>query len=197
MWVKKLIENRNEMINKEINRVIYCYGEWQSEFDKMENVEFIKGVDSVFKDNDFFRSGESTLLILDDLANELSGNPKASKLFTQGIHHRNVSIVFITQNLYKQGKAMRDIQLNCQYLVLFKNCRDVNQIKVLSNQMGLAHLPETYRKVTSQPYQPLVVDMRPGTADYLRVRLPVLPGEYMRVYIGESNSLLCPKTPGN
>ena len=109
-------------------------------------------MDSVFKDNDFFRSGESTLLILDDLASELSGNPKASKLFTQGIHHRNVSIVFITQNLYKQGKAMRDIQLNCQYLVLFRNCRDVNQIEVLSNQMGLPHLPEAYRKVTSQPF---------------------------------------------
>ena len=64
---------------------------------------------------------------------------------------------------------MRDTQLNSQYLVLFKNCRDVNQIKVLSNQMGLPHLPESYRKVTSQAYQPLVVDMRPGTPDYLRV----------------------------
>ena len=92
---------------------------------------------------------------------------------------------------------MRDIQLNSQYLVLFKNCRDVNQIKVLSKQMGLPHLPEAYRKVTLQAYQPLVVDMRPGTSDYLRVRSHVLPGEYMRIYIGESNSLPCPKTPGN
>ena len=96
MWVKKLIENRNEMINKEINRAIYCYGEWQSEFDRMENVEFIKGMDSVFKDNDFLKPGENTLLILDDLANELSGNPRASKLFTQGIHHKNVLVVFVT-----------------------------------------------------------------------------------------------------
>ena len=197
MWAKKLIENRNEMTSKQINRLIYCYGEWQSEFYKVENVKFIKGMDSVFKENDFFKLGESTLLIFDDLANELSGNPKASKLFTQDIHHKNVSIVFITQNLYKQGKAMREIQLNSQCLVLFKNCRDVNQIKVLSKQMGLAHLPEACRKVTSQPYQPLVVDMRPGTADYLRVRSHVLPGEYMRIYIGESNSLPCLKTPGN
>ena len=142
MWVKKLIEHRSEMINKEINRVIYCYGERQSEFDEMESVEFVKGMDSVVKDNDYFKSGENTLLISGDLANELYGNPKASKLFTQKIHHRNVSIVFITQYLYKQGKAMRDIQLNSKYLVLFKNCRDVNQIKVLSNQMGLPHLPD-------------------------------------------------------
>ena len=99
--VKKLIENRSEMVNEEIRRVIYCYGEWQSEFDKMENVEFIKGMDRVFKDNEFFKSGESTLLIMDDLADELSGSPKASKLFTRGIHHKNVSFVFIMQNLYK------------------------------------------------------------------------------------------------
>ena len=103
--MKKLIENSNKMISKEINRVNYCYGEWQSEFDKMESVEFVKGIDSVFNDKNFFKSGENTLLILDDLANELSGNPRASKLFTQGIHHKNVSIVFITQNLYKQGKS--------------------------------------------------------------------------------------------
>ena len=59
----------------------------------MESVEFVKGLDSVFNDNDL-KSGENTLLILDDLASELSGNPKASKLFTQGIHRKNVSIVF-------------------------------------------------------------------------------------------------------
>ena len=164
------------MINKEIKRAVYCYGEWQGQFEKMKDVQFIKGATAVLDDDDFFKSGEHTLLILDDLGHELSSHKKASKLFVQGIHRKNVSVVFITQNLYKQGKAMRDVHLNNQYLILFQNCRDVNQIKVLSQQMGLPHLPAAYRKVTSQPYQPLILDLRPGSPGYLRVRSHVLPG---------------------
>ena len=42
-------------------------------------------------------------------------------LFTKGCHHRNVSILYLTQNVFPQGKACRDISLNTQYLVLFNN----------------------------------------------------------------------------
>ena len=180
------------MFDKIIERVVYCYGEWQPLFDDLKNVEFVKGVEPVLEDG-FFDSKVQNLLIIDDLAVSICDNKEATKLFTQGIHHRNLSVMLLLQNIYKQGKAMRDIMLNAQYLVLFKNVRDINQISVLARQTGLPHLVEAYRKVTSEPYQPLVVDMRPNTKDYLRIRSHVLPDQLTRVYLKKNTLPPCRK----
>jgi hypothetical protein len=63
-----------------------------------------------------------------------------------------MSIIFVTQNLFKQGKAMRDIALNCQVQVLFKNPRDVNQVKLLGRQLGIPLLHLAYTKAVKKPF---------------------------------------------
>ena len=182
-YIFKLIKNADRMISRPVDRVVYCYGAWQSAFQDLQNrVEFLKGLDQVLSDDEFFLPSQHTLLIVDDLASEIANNPKASKLFTQGIHHLNVSIILIMQNLYKQGKAMRDIHLNSQYMILFRNCRDVNQIKTLSCQMGLPHLPQAYQRATSEEYEPLIVDMQSSTPDYLRLKSHIMPDQIARIY---------------
>ena len=195
-FVFELIRHRAEMIDKPPQRIVYCFGEWQDAFSDLENevegLSFVKGIDEMVNNDGFFDASKSTLLVIDDLAAEIAGNPKASKLFTQGIHHRNVSVILILQNLYKQGPAMRDIHLNNQYLVMFKNIRDINQIKVLARQMGLDHLPMAYKKVTDEKYQPVVIDMKPDTPDYLRIRSHVLPGQMMRIYLPKTGIKLPP-----
>jgi len=40
-------------------------------------------------------------------------------LFTKGRHHRNISVILITKNLFHQGRFSRDISLNAKYLVVF------------------------------------------------------------------------------
>ena len=56
-------------------------------------------------------------------------------LFTRGSHHRNLSVIYIVQNLFHQGKGSRSISLNSHYLVFFKNPRDKLQILTLAKQM--------------------------------------------------------------
>ena len=56
-------------------------------------------------------------------------------LFTQGTHHRCVSVILITQNLYPGGKHARTIALNTWYMVLMKNLRDVSQVGILGRQL--------------------------------------------------------------
>ena len=58
------------------------------------------------------------LLILDDLMRESSSNVILD-LFTKGSHHKNISVIFITQNVFHKGKAQRDISLNTKYLMLY------------------------------------------------------------------------------
>ena len=187
-YVFNLVRNKEKMLDNAPDRIVYCYGEFQEGFTDLQtqvpSLELIHGLGPVLDDDHFF--SVPTLLILDDLAQEIADDKRASKLFTQGIHHKKVSVLFITQNLYKQGPAMRDLQLNASYLVLFKNIRDVNQIALLSRQMGLPHLSLAYRKVTSEKYTPIVIDMKPDTPDYLRIRSHVDSNvEPVRVYVAK------------
>ena len=199
VFVKNLIKNRDKLIDQKIPRVVYCYGEWQDGFEELrDSVEFHRGLDKVFGSDTFFNSSIPTLLILDDLGQELANHPRASKLFTQGIHHRNVSAVLLMQNMYTQGRSMRNIQLNCQYMVLFRNARDINQIGTLARQTGLTHLPQAYEHVTSTPYTPIIIDLRPNTPDYLRLRA-IIPSQdqFVHIYLKASTKPPCQITSGN
>ena len=190
-FVFDLIKNKDLMIDKPPTRIVYCYGAWQKKFASVQEecgVEFIKGLAEVLDNDEFFNPAVPTLLIIDDLAQTVADDTRCSKLFTQGIHHLNVSVILIMQNLYKQGKSMRDVHLNAQYLLLFKNCRDVNQVKVLERQIGLPQLSEAYAKVTQIPYTPLLIDMKPDTPDYLRVRSNIQVGQTMHLYVARNRT---------
>ena len=56
-----------------------------------------------------------------------------ASLFTIKSHHKNISVMYIVQNLFHRGKYHRTISRNAHYMVLFKNLTDVSQI------MALAH----------------------------------------------------------
>ena len=60
---------------------------------------------------------------------------RIADLFTKGSHHRNISIVYLTQNVFPQGRACRDIALNTQYLVLFNNPIDRQQVATLARRI--------------------------------------------------------------
>ena len=66
---------------------------------------------------------------------ETKDSEDLSKLFTKGSHHRNATIIMIVQNLFAKGNAMRTVNLNSHYVVVFKNPRDSGQIRILAQQM--------------------------------------------------------------
>ena len=86
------------------------------------------------QDNFANEVNEPCLIILDDLLNDAYSG-EVCRLFTKGSHHRNVSIILITQNLFHQAKYCRDISLNAKYIVLIKNARDKNQFTNLARQV--------------------------------------------------------------
>ena len=66
------------------------------------------------------------LLIIDYLILEL--NEVAARLFANGSHHRNTSVLLWTQNIFYQNKHSRTVCLNVTYMVLFMNVRDASPI---------------------------------------------------------------------
>ena len=181
-WIKKMLTNPS-LFKDKIDRVVYCYGTWQTAFNDMREVEFREGLDIP---TDFNRD-QHTLIILDDLMSEIVQSKAAEKLFTQGSHHKNITVIFIVQNLYQQGKTAKTIMLNTHYLVLMRNARDINQIKVLGRQIGLDKtLEEAYKDCMTTPFGYLVVDLSPSGVEDLRLRTNIFPGEIPIVYLSKN-----------
>ena len=107
-------------------------------------------------------------------------------LFTKGSHHRNLTIIYIVQNLFDKSKSMRTASLNSQYLVLFKSPRDKTIVQHLGNQMypkNTKFLVDAFEDATQVPYGYLLLDLRQDTPEDMRVRSNILPGEQEAAYV--------------
>ena len=106
-----------------------------------------------------------------------SGNQLVENLFTNG-RHLNLSVVFVSQNLFYAGKKCRTISLNSTYTVVFKNPRDQSQIRHLACQMFPSEpkfLQAAYEEETKDPYRYLFLDFHPNLPEFARVRGNILP----------------------
>jgi hypothetical protein len=124
--------------------------------------------------------GKPCLIILDDLLNEVYSKDVCD-LFTKGSHHRNISVILITQNLFHQGRFCRDISLNAKYSVALKNVRDKSQFQYLARQVhpeDSDSLYKAYLDATERPHGYLILDFAQDTDDLLRYRTNVFPDEY-------------------
>lgn len=162
---------------------MYCYGIYQPLFEEMEtqlsNFTLHPGLPSTTEIEEF-AGEEHALIVLDDLMREVLDSKTAELLFTQGCHHRNLSVIFITQNIYGQGKSARTIALNCWYMVLFKNIRGTSQIQTLGRQLfpGKSRaLMEAFDDVTRAPFGYLMIDLTPRGQDQYRLRTRVFRDE--------------------
>ena len=107
-WVKKLLEQQSGMFVENVpEKVLYCYGVDQPAFDDMRktipNIEFQQGLPDEDKVEEVL--SRHTVIVLDDLMSDVLVNPRIEKLFTLGCHHKNLSVIYITQNLFAQGKS--------------------------------------------------------------------------------------------
>lgn len=187
VFVKKLLENRHELITPSPNRIVWCYGAFQPLHAELKvtipSIEFVEGLPERLVD--MFSSDRHNLLVLDDLMNEASNDDRLGKLFTTFAHHRNLSVILIQQNLFPKFKESRTASLNTQYMILFKNPRDASQIAQLAGQMypkKRRHLIEAYEDATMQPHGYLLIDLKQTTPSDLRLRTGILPHETEYVY---------------
>ncbi len=186
--VRSMLYNMNELFNPVPSKILYCYGEYQSEFEKMAqiipNISFIKG----FPDNvyDILEGYDNSLVVIDDLMSECAKDRRMSDLYTRGSHHRGISVLFLVQNIFPPGREARNISLNAHYIIVFRNPRDQLGISNLSRQIypqNVNYLMESFNDATSKPYGYLLLDMHPTTSENLRLRTNILPHDRQIAYI--------------
>ena len=183
--MRNMLHYLEELFYPVPTKTIYCYGEYQKEFDELPpNVELVEG----FPDNlnDMVRGHNHSLVALDDLVSQCSNNQRVADLFTCGLHHRGISVVYLTQNLFPPGKLSCTISLNSHYMIIFRNPRDSLGISRLAKKMfpgRTDYLMESFRDATSRPYWYLMIDCHQLTPENMLLRTNILPREKQIAYV--------------
>ena len=164
--------------------VMYCYSIYQSLFDEMKRVIpgiiFHEGLPDKEEMFELSKDGHA-LLILDDLMQEVSNSKDMLDLFCQYSHHMGISVMYLTQNIFQQGKFSRTIALNTHVPVLLKSMRNASQISCFARQLypnRRGMLEEIYEDCMQTPYGYLVLDMSPSSDDLCRLCTHIFPEEY-------------------
>jgi len=173
-----------ELFEPPIKRIWYCYSEWQPKFDEYYradvtgddegSVYFSKGLPA--ETDAIFDGSKPSLLVLDDLMSATNGF--VADIFTKLSHHRDLSVMYLCQNLFDRNPHHRTISLNSHYILLLKNPRDVQPVATLARQVyadDWRHAVEAYRHATRQPFGYVLFDLHPRTPDHLRLRTDILP----------------------
>ena len=177
------------MIHPIPERIIYAYGEWQDIFEEMkgeiENIEFVRGITEslVSREN---LGGQRTLLVIDDLADEISP-ALIGAIFVKLSHHRHISTCFMVNNLFYRGLPnYRLIAVNTQYYIVFRNSRDQSSITTLARQMFGSHykyMVQAYEDSVKRDFGYLFIDLKSGSKKELRLRTNILPHQDTICYV--------------
>ena len=172
-FTMKVLQNATK---PSIDKVYWFYGEWQDAYvNAPSNFTFVPGLPKKLDDYLDETSTGNKAVVFDDLMNQAAGSLMVGETFTQKRHHYNLSVVFITQNTYVQGKQMRKIHMNTMYNVFFSNPRDTQQFARIVSQVEYRsghckELVKAYREATSEPHGHLLIDFHPDTPEILRYR---------------------------
>lgn len=179
--LKRILSTPN-MFSLSIDRVILCYGVWQTAYEDMHGVEFHKGL---YLPN--LNKKQHTVLIYDDLMAGIMKSTPILELVTKDSHHQNCSVILIIQNLYQKGDSGKGIMLNQHYQFLLHNARDLQQIRTLGRQLDMETLfIKAYKDCMLKPYSYLLLDVSPHRKCKERtLTTNIFPDEYTICFLDD------------
>ena len=176
VWTKKLL--LSSLIQPSPEPIIWCYGQplYDNIRKRIPRTEFVNCIPDHLNDQLYINVGKRDLLVFDDLMTEAKCDQRIADLFTKGSHHRNISVVYLTQNLFPQGKVCRDNILNTQYMVLFNNPIERQQVATLARRIypsTSATFMKRFERATSYSYGHLVIDLKSDTPEKDRLHIEI------------------------
>ena len=179
-WVRSLLQQAS--LTPE--RIVWCYSQWQPAYTEMlvatPHIEFVKGIPTALEQDSYFDVNKRNLIMFNDQMIDVSKDKRIVNLFSRGSHYRNLSVIYIVQNLFHQRKGSLGISVNSHYLVLFRNPRDKLQILTLAKQMYPGQTDfclKKYEEAVKRPFGYLLIDLKTTTQDNCRLQTNFLPNE--------------------
>jgi hypothetical protein len=82
VWLQQLLVSKS--IQPPIQRIVWCYGQWQSAYEQMSrtlpNVEFVRGIPNDLERDSYFYTSVNNLIVLDDLMTVSKNDNRVSDL---------------------------------------------------------------------------------------------------------------------
>ncbi|MEL6277160.1 MAG: hypothetical protein AAFU03_18820, partial [Bacteroidota bacterium] len=180
-WVKKLLSQRRLKYDKAPNRVYWFYRVYQDMYDRMLDLgvvdEFHEGMPTMaWVQEHIGNLGlKNCTIVIDDLAMEATED--TARLFTVGLHHYDVNIIFLCQNLFTRNRYFREISVNSTYHLVFKNPRDNSSIMHFARQFRPGQsrtLAKIYFTATKKAHSYLFFDYHQRTEEENRIQSNIL-----------------------
>ena len=178
-WILKLIQKCQSKVSPPIDRIVYVNATVTDDLKEQLRqhspvpVRLTSDIESVVGD-----PRRNTLVIVDDLMDNDQVRKEVERMFIKRVHHDNLSVAYLVQNLYHGGKEHRTVSLNSNYLWLGTNRRAADQIRTLAQQIfptKTKFFLEAYHDaITRRPYGYLFVDLKVTTPEDYRVKTDVL-----------------------
>ena len=185
-FVCKLLQNPKYFKSK-FNKIYWHQGGGgesgltKLEFGKLKNIKVINGFDQDWST----RLQKGDVIIIDDLYQEANKESDFNNLFTKIARHTEVTVIFITQNLFHQGGNHRTRNINVHYLVVFKNPRDQTVVDFIARQAfpnNRNFLLESFQDATKNSHGYLFLDFTQQCPDDLRVSTDIFNPQGVTVY---------------
>lgn len=180
----KFLIHRNEMFENGIDKILYCYSIWQDLFTDLEQsidcITFYKGLPPTSLIDEHVNGGSKLLIVLDDMMHEISNNKEICLLFTQGAHHKRISVIYLSNNLFIQGKEARSIACNCHITILLNSPRNTLQYQIFAKQIFPGKTKEflaVFNDCIATKFGYLVVDLDPRSDRKFQLRSKILPSD--------------------
>lgn len=181
-FVIQLLNNAQKMFDVDFSKIYWILGDLNAVPQKLNQpVEFLTHIPDDFTNE----SGQPQLYVFDDSMFEAQ-NKTVANLLTRGRHHQNISVIFLTQNIFHQSKYARDMSLNFSHLCIMKNPRDRSQFQFLARQLypeSPRSLLEVYKSIVHGcPYGYLFIDLTQKTHDLVRFRTDILNPDFLTIF---------------
>ena len=180
-FTKRLLMENLKLFERKPKTIVYCASMYQDCFEEMfqAGIQFHQGIPSEEELDEWFPKGQG-ILILDDLMNEGSGDKRVLDLFTRNSHHRDITVLYLCQDMFPVGKYAKTISRNAHYIVAFKNPRDqlgVRNVLLQAFPSTWQAALQVFQHVTKKPYQYLLLDLHPASNDEERLVSRILKDE--------------------
>ena len=159
--VKQLVDNNH--FSSPFDKIIYLYPNYlvdsPIEFDQI--VEYRSDLDDIAH---YSSLPKNSLIIIDDLMLECGKSDDIMKLFSVVARKRELSIIFIVQNIYDTGRQFRNIRLNSTGFFLFKFYASNDTNKRLLRDLGLTSFVSKHQlaEIYERPFAYIFVNIHPA-----------------------------------
>ena len=140
--VSRILLNQKIIFKPCFEKILYFYKHFQTEYESLVlgctrekvSIEFLQGLQWTAVDKSEAEKLK-TLVVFDDLYQDACEDGAFLNLVVAG-RRRNIHLMTLRHNIYEPLKNSKTIDLNVTQMILFKSPRDVEQVGVLSRQLG-------------------------------------------------------------